>query len=355
MAPVHAGFHVLGAGSVGLLFAHHLRQATHPVTLLFRDMRAVERLRSCGGTVTLERSFRGKREVLATDAAAEPVHAAPGTEPQGEIGALVVATKSADVVRAVRGVAHRLTPASHLVLLQNGVLAVYQELWREVLAPLVPSGRAPRVIIGSNTHGAYLAAHPPFTVVHAGEGACTFAEVDASLPCLTDPGHARMWQQEPSPVLRALLALSELHATAAPSHELLTRQLHTKLAVNCAINPLTALLGCLNGNLIAHSHTRDIMRSVCAELFALYGPQLSQSTDELYDTVFKVAQATAQNKSSMFQDIRNARITEVEYLSGYVCSQARSMQVAVPVNETLYNAIKAKERMAADSAHATRS
>lgn len=47
-------FHILGAGSVGLLFAHHLRRAALPVTLLLRDGAAVERFRAQGNKITLE-------------------------------------------------------------------------------------------------------------------------------------------------------------------------------------------------------------------------------------------------------------------------------------------------------------
>lgn len=47
MVSASLGFHVLGAGSIGLLFTHHLRQAAHPVTLLVRDERAVSAHIAC--------------------------------------------------------------------------------------------------------------------------------------------------------------------------------------------------------------------------------------------------------------------------------------------------------------------
>lgn len=37
-----------------------------------------------------------------------------------------MATKALDVARAVRSVAHRLSDRSALILLQNGVMAVYE-------------------------------------------------------------------------------------------------------------------------------------------------------------------------------------------------------------------------------------
>lgn len=56
---------------------------------------------------------------------------------------------------------------------------------------LGPMDVRPRVIIGSTTHGCYLLPEP-FSVMHAGQGTCSLAEVDASLPKLTDTAHSYM-------------------------------------------------------------------------------------------------------------------------------------------------------------------
>ncbi len=100
-------------------------------------------LHAGGSQITLERSFKGRHEVLSVDATCEPIftavtppqraHAAAQPQ-QAPIHNLVVATKSHDVVRAVRSVLHRLTPESNLLLVQNGLLAVFQVRAR-ALAP----------------------------------------------------------------------------------------------------------------------------------------------------------------------------------------------------------------------------
>lgn len=63
-----------------------------------------------------------------------------------------------------------------------------------------------------------------------------------------------------------------------------------KLAVNCAVNPFTALLGCLNHTYSDNPHGQELAVAVCNELFELYGPQLlgRSSGKELAEFVLQV-------------------------------------------------------------------
>lgn len=56
--------------------------------------------------------------------------------------------------------------------------------------------------------------------------------------------------------MRALLSLESLNSKHASTHSELLIQLQLKLAVNCAINPLTAILGCQNGRLLEDTSTQ---------------------------------------------------------------------------------------------------
>ena len=76
------------------------------------------------------------------------------------------------------------------MLLQNGVLKVFEEVQAELQQPQW-DGFAPDLLIGSMTHGAFTTG--PLDVVHAGRGTCTLARVDASLPSLLHPWQQRRW------------------------------------------------------------------------------------------------------------------------------------------------------------------
>ena len=55
MSPTMTQVHVIGAGSVGLLVAWHLRHAGFPVTLLASNPRSAQHMKAeAGSTVTLE-------------------------------------------------------------------------------------------------------------------------------------------------------------------------------------------------------------------------------------------------------------------------------------------------------------
>ena len=60
------------------------------------------------------------------------------------------------------------------------------------------------------------------------------------------------WDAPQPPLLQLLRTrVPGLAVCVAESHSELLRQLHLKLAINCCINPITALLGCENGALAA--------------------------------------------------------------------------------------------------------
>lgn len=113
-----------------------------------------------------------------------------------------------------------------------------------------------------------------------------------------------------------------------------------KLAINCAINPLTALHQCRNGKLAQQqfaSQLDAIINEVCQvmdlERIALEGKQIKQ-------TVHQVILATAENFSSMQQDIAHQRRSEIDFITGYVVKCAQRHQLALPENSKLLKAIQ---------------
>lgn len=60
----------------------------------------------------------------------------------------------------------------------------------------------------------------------------------------------------------------------------------------------------------------------------------------MLDTVVNVAQSTAQNYSSMHQDIYNKRQSEIDFINGYVVNIAAKNKIDVPNNLSLYQKVK---------------
>ena len=107
------------------------------------------------------------------------------------------------------------------------------------------------------------------------------------------------------------------------------------------INPLTALYGCRNGDLQRYPEQIETLCREVASVMAMEG--YHTSCEGLMQYVMDVIHSTADNVSSMLQDIRNQRHTEIDYITGYLLRRARSHGLTLPENARLFELIKRKE------------
>ncbi|MEW5559105.1 2-dehydropantoate 2-reductase [Enterobacter asburiae] len=114
-----------------------------------------------------------------------------------------------------------------------------------------------------------------------------------------------------------------------------------KLAVNCVINPLTALCDCPNGQLRDYASEVERVSAEVAMVMAREGHHASP--EDLLAYVWQVIDSTANNISSMLQDVRAQRQTEIDYITGYLLKRARAHGIAVPENARLFEQVKRKE------------
>ncbi|WP_410016200.1 2-dehydropantoate 2-reductase [Sodalis sp. C49] len=114
-----------------------------------------------------------------------------------------------------------------------------------------------------------------------------------------------------------------------------------KLAANCVINPLTAAYECRNGEIEQYI---DQIEALCREVAMVMDREgYHTSYESLLFYVGQTIKSTAGNTSSMLQDIRAQRHTEIDYINGYLVRRARVHGLSVPENQRLYELIKQKE------------
>ncbi len=282
-----ADWHVLGAGSLGTLWACRLARSGQTVRLVLRNEARLDSYRAAGGLTLVE---HGTAQTYSIEA--------EGPGARAPIKRLLVACKAYDAAPAVAALQRRLTPESQIILLQNGLGS------QDEVAATV--GQA-RCILASSTEGAFRQAD--WQVVFAGHG----------FTWLGDP-----LQPQPVDWLGALSAAGIAHEWTAD----ISTRLWRKLALNCAINPLTVLYDCHNGGLQVH-HCE--VATLCVELGLLL-KQCGQpaAAHELHSDVLRVIDATAANFSSMHQDVAQRRRTEISYLLGYACAAARRHGLVLP-------------------------
>ena len=120
-----------------------------------------------------------------------------------------------------------------------------------------------------------------------------------------------------------------------------------KLVVNCAVNPVAALLDLSNGAILEHVEARRLMDEIAREVVRVAratGITLPFPDEDGPAQAVKAATINSANYCSMVQDLRRGRPTEIESLNGAVVRQAQSLGLDVPVNRTLADLIRVRER-----------
>jgi 2-dehydropantoate 2-reductase len=285
---------VFGAGSLGSLVGGLLAR-THDVTLVGRDPHV---------TAVRERGLR------LTGAAEGTVHPDARTDPPDSADLAVVTVKAFDTEAAARGL--RGCSLDAALSLQNGMGN------EETLAACLDGP----VLAGTCTYGARLA--DPGVVECTGIGEVV----------LGPPGGGESEVAE---------RVGTAFATDLDAHvsDSMPRRLWEKLAVNAGINPVTALARVRNGALV-DGPLAELAREAAAETARVARKQGVALDDETaVDAVTDVAAATADNTSSMLQDVQSGSRTEIDAISGYVAERADQ---PVPVNRTLTALVRGWER-----------
>jgi len=227
--------------------------------------------------------------------------------------------KSHDLANCLRFCHPLLSPQTLPVFLQNGI--GHLDVEERFNLPATPA-------FAVSSEGATLLA--PGHVRHAGRGA-------------THMGFLHHPPERQQQLLSALAGiLHESGLVISVSDHILNR-LWAKLFVNVGINPLTALFNCTNGQLLTSCAARGRLKHMVreAETVARAGG-IDISVDPVQATL-AVCKSTAKNISSMLQDRRRKRPTEIDAINGAVVREGKRMGIATPFNEEIVQQIKEME------------
>jgi 2-dehydropantoate 2-reductase len=300
---------VLGAGAMGSLLAARLSTGGVAAVLLARPSEHVARMLA-GGLLLEQRDGLARR--LPLPIALDPAAAA-------HLDAVIVLVKRWATHEAVAPVAPFLRPETLVLSLQNGLGA------RDDLLAALPDHPPARVAHGITAQAALLVE--PGVVRHTGTGPTV----------LGDPGG-----DGASPVRRLAEALTGAGwpTTVEPDIE---PAIWRKLAVNAAINGISALAVVPNGAIAEQPGLRRLAERVAAEVGTVAWAHGIDTGDAAAATI-AVAVATAANRSSMAQDLARGRRTEVEAIHGAVVRAAEERGIEVPLVELLAELIRAREQ-----------
>jgi 2-dehydropantoate 2-reductase len=180
---------------------------------------------------------------------------------------------------------------------------------------------------------------------------------------LPEPGHAEVTvtadatsigcYRDAVPMPRIEAHAKAMDEAGIPSRatDTIATYLWGKVAYNCALNPLSALLGIPYGGLLEMEDTRYTMREIIHELYAvgramdvaLRPPTPEEYIERLFDHLIPV---TADHYASMHEDLRRGRRTEIDALNGAICRFGAEYGIPCPTNTVLSRLIRAREHVA---------
>jgi 2-dehydropantoate 2-reductase len=304
---------IVGAGAMGCLFAGMLSKAGLEVWLLDKNAERVEEVIDRG---LLIEQADGKWHTPFDTITSNP-------ETIGTADIVIIFVKAYDTGRAVKAVSPAVSEKTTVLTLQNGLGNI------EKIRETVPEEQ---IIAGTTAHGSTLlgVGH----VRHAGIGETVIGPVNAS------------GRDRPQ-------AVKELFEDAGISTAL-TKDINSvlwgKLLVNIGINPLTAIMRIKNGQILDCPPLVSIMHRAVDEGVTVAGKLgISIPFSDPAKKVEQVCKATSENISSMHQDIKAGRKTEIAHINGAVVQYGKKVNIPTPVNSMLTGLVQSIEKIGKES------
>jgi 2-dehydropantoate 2-reductase len=296
---------VVGAGSIGSLFAAHIATVTD-VLVLTRRADHAQALNDRGLQVTGRHDFTA-RVTAASD---------PRDLPDFDLG--IVATKANGVEEAAESLAGRF-PGATLMTVQNG-LGAEEIVGAHGAWPLISGVTFMSGTKHSDTHVEYILDTPTWIGPY---GETPFEQVEEVAHLLVDSG---------------------LKAEALP--DLLPAQ-WSKLIFNATVNGVAALTGlrhdqhfAAEGDVADLGHLVHELVDEGKRVAAAAGVELHDDPWEMNVLATKRGSA---HSPSMLEDVEARRPTEVELINGALVREALRHGVDAPLQAAVYRLVKARE------------
>lgn len=302
---------IVGCGAMGGIYAAHLARLGHVEVWAYDPAQAVvDAINEAGLVVTGHVALRARVRAVSDPAALPPC----------DYG--ILTTKTYHSRAAAEATAHAFR-GGVLCSFQNGIGN------EEAVAPFVPA-----IISG--------AVFPGGHVIAPGHVEC-----DTMGPSLIGSSPVRPAAPAVVERLAGLLDAAGLETVACPD---VRGAKWTKLAFNCAANPVCALTGLRFGAAYADPDLRDLMRAIAGEVVTVAAALGIELTDDPVAQLDRAAETAVGHVPSMLNDVRGRRRTEIDALNGALVEQARTTGVPAPRNDMMARLVRGVEAGWGDAA-----
>ena len=301
---------IVGAGAMGSVYGGLLAEAGNEVYFLDVYKEHVDAINRDG--LWME-GTSGNRYIKNIKATTNP-------EDVGIVDLAIIFVKSTITDLAIQSNRAVIGDNTVVLTLQNGLGNI------EKLETVVKKAQ---IISGTTSHGANILA--PGRIKHAGSGATMLGELNGKV---TDRINviaqvfkdAKFEDVKVSPNVMGII--------------------WDKVLVNVGINPLTAITGLRNGQLLDYPETEWILEQAVAE-----GEKVAEAAGIILNTpnpvrhCKEIAEGTRENISSMLADVSKQRKTEINNINGAIVRIGQEYNIDTPVNKVLTNLVLWKERI----------
>jgi 2-dehydropantoate 2-reductase len=292
---------VVGAGSVGGFFGAHLAKSNPNVSFLLRPrtLAAVRQngltVRSAGGTFTV-------RPPAASD---------PRELPQPDL--IILGVKAYDLDEVMAQIERVMTDRTVILTLQNGI-----DTEDRLIA------RLKRDCVVGGVAFIYSKIVEPGVIDHYKKGAVAIGEL---------MGHES----------ERLMRIKGLFTSAGIPCQLskdIRRSKWEKMCWNCVFNPITVLIDDRVAKALEHPEMMRVIHQIVGEITAVAAAVKVPLPPNMPERVVKATQEIRDIHTSMYDDWKAGRRTEIDYLNGYIVRLGREFGIPTPVNEALTAMIK---------------
>jgi 2-dehydropantoate 2-reductase len=292
---------MVGAGSVGGFFGAHLAKSNPNVSFLLRakTLAAVKAkgltIRSTSGTFTV-------RPPAASDARELP-----------RPDLIILGVKAYDLDEVLAQIEPVMTERTVILTLQNGI-----DTEDRIIA------RVKRDCVVGGVAFIYSKIVEPGVIDHYKKGAVAIGEL---------MGHESA----------RLLAIRDVFAAAGIPCQFskdIRRSKWEKMCWNCVFNPITVLINDRVAKALDHPEMMRVIHQVVDEITAVSAAVKVPLPADMPERVVKWTQEIRDIHTSMYDDWKAGRPTEIDYLNGYVVQKGRELGIPTPVNEALTAMIK---------------
>lgn len=292
---------MIGAGSVGGFFGARLAKHNPNVSFLLRPntLAAVKQhgltIRSADGTFTVKPQAASNARQL----------------PRPDL--IVLGVKAYDLDEVLSQIEPVLTEKTVILTLQNGI-----DTEDRLLA------RIQRDCVVGGVAYIYSRIAEPGVIEHYKKGAVTIGELMG-------------YESE------RLLAIRDLFTSAGIPCQLskdIRRAKWEKMCWNCVFNPITVLIDDHVAKALDHPEMTGVIRQIVGEVAAVSAAMKVPLPLDMPERVVKATQEIRDIHTSMYDDWKAGRRTEIDSLNGFIVKKGRDLGIPTPVNEALTAMIK---------------